>query len=362
MKFALLLKYYVLILVSISLGFFGFCEYQNLRNNYLNFNEIIDSENINQEGYLLEIYPSESFKSVLRRLRDNKIISASSHYTLYFMSKLAKHDKKIKAGEYLITRDTTGWQLMRKIVKGQVYLHKFTIVEGTRFEQLLKSIQVSKSVKNTLSKHSCKDVLQAMGRWDSNSFHVAECEGLFMPDTYAFPKNTTDVALLQRAYDVMQTRLDYLWDNSSRGSLKSKYEALIMASVIEKETSLIEEMGQVSGVYHKRLKNGIPLQADPTVIYGLKIFNRPLTRADLKKVSKYNTYLNKGLPPSPIATPSVAALFAALNPEEANNYLYFVADGTGKHIFSNSLLDHNKAIFAIKNANNFKIVNKSEQN
>jgi UPF0755 protein len=241
-------------------------------------------------------------------------------------------------------------------------LHKFTIVEGTRFEQLLKSIQVSKSVKNTLSKHSCKDVLQAMGRWDSNSFHVAECEGLFMPDTYAFPKNTTDVALLQRAYDVMQTRLDYLWDNSSRGSLKSKYEALIMASVIEKETSLIEEMGQVSGVYHKRLKNGIPLQADPTVIYGLKIFNRPLTRADLKKVSKYNTYLNKGLPPSPIATPSVAALFAALNPEEANNYLYFVADGTGKHIFSNSLLDHNKAIFAIKNANNFKIVNKSEQN
>lgn len=343
----LLFKHYLLWLLLLIIIFFGYYQYNNLYHTPLNIQEVINHNKLTKTGYLLDVYPKESFKSVLNRLNDDNVLSSGSHYTLYFISKISGDDRKIKAGEYLITNKTTPIQLMQKLVDGKIELHKFSIIEGVRFEQVLRDLQSNKAINNTLTQFNCKDILHAINRtMDPN---ILECEGLFMPDTYLFAKNTKDIVILQQAYDAMQNKLIYLWENSPKGVLKSAYEALIMGSIIEKETSLIDEMKRVSGVYHKRLKIGIPLQADPTVIYGLKIFDRPLVRSDLRDASKYNTYLNRGLPPSPIATPSVAAIVAALNPTN-EEYLYFVANGSGGHVFSNSLLDHNKAIMAIKNA------------
>lgn len=326
-----------LFLIFLIASCFGCYQYHNLYYSPLNI----------KENYLLDIYPKENFQSVLTRLKDENIVSIADQYILYFAAKIIKYDRQIKAGEYLITPKTTAVQLIRKLIAGKIELHKFTIVEGLRFEQLLSSLQGNKSIDNTLTKFTCNDILKAINR--TLPAGVTECEGLFMPDTYLFPKNTRDLIILQKAYDAMQNRLNYFWETSPKGVLRSSYEALIMASIIEKETSLIEEMRRVSGVYHRRLQIGIPLQADPTVIYGLKIFDRLLTRADLKEQSKYNTYIHRGLPPSPIATPSVAAIFAALNPAD-ETHLYFVADGSGGHVFSSSLLDHNKAVCIIKNS------------
>ena len=355
MKFILLgknYKNYLLWLISLSIIFigFGYYQYKNLSEAPLNINTSVNYKNISKEGYVLDVYPKKSFKSVLNRLKDDNVVSTNTQYTLYFLAKVARYDRKIKAGEYLVTPETTALQLLQKLVDGKIILHKLTIVEGLRFEQLLNSLQNNPAILNTLTKFSCSDILHAINRPVEN--HIQGCEGLFMPDTYLFPKNTMDLVILQKAYDTMQNRLSYLWDSSPKGVLKSSYEALIMASIIEKETSLTEEMKRVSGVYHRRLRIGIPLQADPTVIYGLKIFDRPLTRVDLKGTSDYNTYRNKGLPPSPIATPSIAAIFAALNPTTDEDHLYFVADGTGGHVFSNTLLEHNKAVWTIRNGKN----------
>lgn len=346
MKITLSFKNYLLWLVFLIIACFSFYQYENLYCSPLNIQDTVNTNNLTKDGYSLDVYPKESFKSVLNRLRDDNIVSTSSQYILYFTAKIFRYDRHIKAGEYLITPKTTAVQLIQKLINGKIELHKFTIVEGLRLEQLLSSLQANKSIENTLTQFTCKGILNAINRNPPEG--VTECEGLFMPDTYLFPKNTRDLVILQKAYDAMQNRLSYLWDTSPKGVLKSSYEALIMASIIEKETSLAEEMKRVSGVYHRRLQIGIPLQADPTVIYGLKVFDRPLTRVDLKGISRYNTYVNRGLPPSPIATPSVAAIFAALNPAD-EEHLYFVADGTGGHVFSSSLVDHNKAVWTIRN-------------
>lgn len=347
-KINILFKHYLLLLMLLFITLLSYYEYQNLYNLPLNIQNVINKNNLNKRGYLLDVFPKESFKSVLNRLRDDNIISIPSQYSLYFISKIAGYDRQIKAGEYLITDQTTPRQLIAKLVDGKVELHKFSIIEGLRFEQSLHALNNHPAINHTLNQFSCKDILKSINRTKDDS--INECEGLFMPDTYLFAKNTKDTVILQKAYDAMQYRLNSLWNSNtaSKGVLQSSYEALIMASIIEKETSLAEEMKRVSGVYHRRLKIGIPLQADPTVIYGFKAFDRPLTRIDLKGKSKYNTYVNKGLPPSPIATPSVAAIFAALNPAE-EEHLYFVADGSGGHIFSASLLEHNKAVWTIRN-------------
>lgn len=319
------------------------------------------SEEFNLQGlnsdYTLEINYKDPFNSVLNKLLQDKLISINNYYALKLYAKFTRKDLNIKAGEYLLNNKTTGVTLLNKLVNGQVELYKFTIIEGLRLEQTLASISKHPKLLHTLTQDSgCQQILLAISR-GSPVTNLSCCEGLFLPDTYVFTKNTPDIIILQKAYDAMQARLSYLWENSSnKGVLKSSYEALIMASIIEKETRLIQEMKRVSGVYHRRLQIGIPLQADPTVIYGLKIYNRSLTRKDLKIPSEYNTYLNKELPPSPIATPSVAAIFAALNPIQ-EDYLYFVADGSGGHIFSRSLLEHNRAVAAIKAKASVKTVN-----
>lgn len=340
---------YKLYLRLVFLCLFGF-----ILGNYIIHRPLDLNKN---PGYIFNITPKENLKSVLNRLKQDRILSILDCYALNLYAKFTGLDRKIKIGEYLIVPKTTGIGLIKQFTVGKVLLHKFTIVEGLRYEQTMEYFKNHPAIEHTLTSYTCRDLLKNI---DRSINYIVECDGLFMPDTYLFPRGTKDTVILQKAYDMMQTRLNDLWDNTpnkEQGILKSSYDVLIMASIIEKETSLVQEMKRVSGVYHKRLHIGIPLQADPTVIYGLKIFERPLTRADLKIPSKYNTYLNRGLPPAPIATPSVAAIFAALNPSK-EEYLYFVADGSGGHVFSNSLLEHNQAVQRIRsNRNTLTVVN-----
>ena len=328
-------KFFLLVLIAVI-----FISYQYLTLQYTVLN-------INHKGYILEIFPKENFKSVLVKLTKDQILSKTTQYTLYALSKVNKYDRKIKAGEYLVLPGTTAVQLLKQLLEGKVLLHKFTIVEGLRFDQVLAALQQNSKIQQTLPNATCQEVLGAINRSIVGS-ETEECEGLFLPNTYLFAKNTKDIVVLQDAYDAMENKLNILWNSSStKGVLKSRYEVLIMASIIEKETAIIEEMNKVSGVYHKRLQTGMPSQADPTVIYGLKVFDRPLNYSDLKQTSDYNTYRNKGLPPTPIAMPSISAIVAALNPTEDDN-LYFVADGSGGHVFSASLEEHNKAVSEIR--------------
>lgn len=306
---------------------------------------------LNKQDYLLEIPPKYTFSKILKQLKQDLVLSASQKNIVYFFAKLKKYDRYIQAGEYLITPGTTAMQLLEQLIQGKVLLHKFTIVEGSRFEQMVDTLQHHPKIQKTLDNYNCENILQYINRTN-----ILSCEGLFLADTYLFAKNTKDVVLLQEAYDAMQHKLQDLWNNSNlnqiKKTLRSSYEVLILASIIEKETSMIKEMPRVSGVYHRRLQLGMLLQADPTVIYGLNIIDRPLSLADLKINSNYNTYLNKGLPPTPIATPSWSAILAAVNPDYDDNTLYFVADGRGGHIFSASLAEHNKAVAAFRSSKN----------
>ena len=340
---------YKLYLFIVFLCVFGFILSNYIINRPLDLNKNSD--------YIFNIQAKENFKSVLNRLKLDKVLSILDYYVLNWYAKITGLDRKIKIGEYLIIPKTTFIGLLKQFTIGKVLLHKFTIVEGLRYEQTMEYFKNHPAIEHTLISYTCRDLLKNIDRSIDN---IVECDGLFMPDTYLFPRGTKDTVILQQAYDTMQVKLNDLWANSANKDeevLKSSYDALIMASIIEKETSLVREMPRVSGVYHKRLHIGIPLQADPTVVYGLRIFERPLTRADLKKPSKYNTYLNRGLPPAPIATPSMAAIVAALNPYK-ETYLYFVADGSGGHVFSNSLLEHNQAIQRIRsNRNTVTVVN-----
>ena len=330
-------KVWLYLLVLIAIVFTSY-QYLMLRFTVLN---------VSDQGYVLEILPKENFKSVLTRLTNDHVLSKNNKNALYILSKINKYDRKIRAGEYLILPGISAIQLLQQLLDGKVLLHKFTIVEGLRFAQVLDALQNHPKIQQTVTDFTCKEILHSIERVTALP-NIEECEGLFLPNTYLFAKNTKDTVILQEAYDAMKNKLDNLWSSSNtKGVLRSSYEVLIMASIIEKETSIIEEMNKVSGVYHKRLQTGMPLQADPTVIYGLKIFDRPLSYADLKKTSDYNTYRNRGLPPTPIAMPGIAAIAAALHPTDDDN-LYFVADGSGGHVFSASLDEHNRAVSAIR--------------
>lgn len=363
----------VLLLIGLAASCLSFNVYYQLYVKNLNFNNtkkinniknihkdfvVNNNDNSDGEGYLLEVLPGEKFNSVLNRLKEEQVISSISSYGLYFLSRFLGYDKQIKIGEYVISNKITPIELIHKLIAGEVVLHRFSIIEGWRFEQLLYALNSNPLINHNIKQeYTCIDILNSIDRTFSlnidekstngNSHSLLECEGLFMADTYLFAKNTKDLVILQKSYDAMQNHLNYLWQNSKQNVLKSPYEALVMASIIEKETSLIEEMPRVSGVYHRRLSKGIPLQADPTVIYGSKIFDRPLTRKDLKLYSKYNTYTNKGLPPAPIAIPGYYSIVAALNPMQ-EEYLYFVADGSGGHVFSTTFMEHLQAIARIK--------------
>lgn len=248
---------------------------------------------------------------------------------------------KIKAGEYSLTTGMTPDDLLHLFTSGEVLLHSITIVEGSTFRELRRALENRQDIHNTLAGRSDAEVMQSLGMNDTHP------EGRFFPDTYQFAKHTSDLEILQIAQQRMQRELDTAWQQRASGLLlNNAYEALILASIIEKETAKPSERPMISGVFIERLARGMRLQTDPTVIYGLGAdFDGNLRKTDLLRDGPYNTYTRTGLPPTPIALPGAASLLAAVNPERTGA-LFFVATGKGdgSHYFSRNLQEHNAAV------------------
>jgi UPF0755 protein len=246
---------------------------------------------------------------------------------------------RLKAGEYQVPARTTLNGLLDLLVEGRVVLHSITLVEGWTFAQVREALARHEALTQSLDGVAAPDVMTRLERPDLHP------EGWFLPETYRFPRGTADLEVLRRALHAMERLLAERWEQRAHDlPYTGPAEALVLASIVEKETARPEERPQVAGVLVRRLRLGMPLQVDPTVIYGLgQAFDGNLRRRDLEQDGPYNTYVRRGLPPTPIAMPGRDSLAAALNPQ-AGDALYFVARGDGSHQFSASLQAHQAAV------------------
>lgn len=248
---------------------------------------------------------------------------------------------RIRAGEYRIEPGMTPAQLLELFISGEVAQHAFTIIEGSSFADVRLALSRLATVAQNLPELTDAQVMQQLGR---PGVHP---EGQFLPETYYYTKGTSDLKLLARAMSLKDTALETQWQQRTTGdTLQSPYEALILASIIEKETGLESERPDIAGVFIRRLRKGMRLQSDPTVIYGLgDAYDGNIRRRDLQTDTPYNTYTRSGLPPTPIAMPGRASIAAAVKPA-AGETLFFVAtgNGDGSHYFSVTLEEHNRAV------------------
>lgn len=246
---------------------------------------------------------------------------------------------RLHAGEYALAPGITPRALLAKMAAGEVIQHHFTIVEGWTFAQLRAALAQDTALLPTLAAITDADLMRRLGAADMLP------EGWFLPETYSYVKGMSDVDILRRAHEAMHKALDRLWSTRDPDlPLESAYQALILASIVEKETARVEERPQIAGVFLHRLKLGMKLQTDPSVIYGLgSSYDGNIHRRDLDADTPFNTYTRTGLTPTPIALPGVAALTAVMHPA-ATDALYFVARGDGSHEFSPTLEAHNRAV------------------
>jgi UPF0755 protein len=289
-------------------------------------------------GLVMELKPGMGLIDLARELRRRPGLLRSAPY-LEAYARLHRLAPRLKAGEYALAPGVTPRGLLDQIVAGRVIQYSLTVVEGWTFRQLRRALAEHPKIGQTLADASDAAIMARLGR-------PAEYpEGWFLPDTYHFPAGFTDEMFLRRALAAMDRQLREAWSRRSPDSpLTYPYQALILASIVEKETALPAERPEVAGVFARRLRRGMLLQTDPTVIYGLgEAFDGNLRRADLTRDHPYNTYKRKGLPPTPIALPSAGALAAAVNPAPGDA-LYFVATGEGGHVFSATLDEHNRAV------------------
>jgi UPF0755 protein len=258
---------------------------------------------------------------------------------LYAWFRLSGEGQRIKAGSYELQRGITPERLLDKLARGEESLRAVTLVEGWNWRQVRQALAHADQLRPDSAQLSDDDLMKLLGRPGLMP------EGRFFPDTYTYSKGTSDVKLLQRALRAMDKRLAQAWaQRSPQSILKTPEEALILASIVEKETGKPADRTLVSCVFQNRLRVGMPLQTDPTVIYGLgDRYEGRLHKVDLQTDSPYNTYLRPGLPPTPIAMPGKASLLAAVQPAPGN-FLYFVSRGDGTSQFSASLGEHNRAV------------------
>ena len=258
---------------------------------------------------------------------------------LALLARLTQRDARIKAGSYEVRAGITPWQLILKLSDGDVTQGELLLVEGWTFRQVRQALESHPDLEPDTAGLGEAEILERIG---ASAKHP---EGLFFPDTYLFDKRSGALAVLRRAHESMQARLDKAWaERDPATPLASPYEALILASIVEKETGRPEDRALVASVFANRLRIGMRLQTDPTVIYGLgPEFDGRLRRAHLDADHPWNTYTRAGLPPTPIAMPGEAALRAALKPEKSD-FLYFVARGDGSSEFSRDLAAHNRAV------------------
>jgi UPF0755 protein len=282
-----------------------------------------------------KVIPGASFARVAAELAAQGVIANPRAWVMY--ARFHRLASAIKAGEYEIPPGATPRELLTKMVNGQVLLHSFTIVDGWRVQDMLAALRRSPDIVSTLA-DKAPDLMEKLG------FPGIDPEGQFLPETYRFIGGTTDIELLRQAHAALTRELDAAWnDRDPDLPLHSSSELLIMASIVEKESGLPQELGLIAGLYLHRFSIGMRLQADPTVIYGLgEHYDGDIRTVDLRTDGPYNTYTRAGLPPTPIALAGAAVIRATAHPVKTDA-IYFVASpkGDGSHVFSSTLEQHN---------------------
>jgi UPF0755 protein len=275
--------------------------------------------------------------TVAHDLADKNLVISPTFLILY--ARLGEAANQLKTGSYELNPGMSVWDAVLRFNQGKVIQRTFTIIEGWRFKDLLTKLRQSNTVKWTLDGLSDEEIFGLLGGSGKNP------EGMFFADTYHFPDGTTDRQFLKRAMQALDDYLAKAWPQRAEDlPLENAYQAVILASIIEKETAAPEERARIAGVFIRRLRIGMRLQTDPTVIYGMgDKFDGNIRRRDLRADTPYNTYTRKGLPPTPIALTNAKAIDAALHPLD-DGALYFVASGNGRHTFSNNYKDHLKAV------------------
>jgi UPF0755 protein len=327
------------ILLSVAVAIYGWFYWQEWMQKPLP---------IPKDGITITLEKGQTLSHVLNDLSQQKLLAYPKPLRWYAQ---IQQQTKVHQGEYFLPQGTTPTELLEKLNKGEVILYQITFVEGWTVKQVLAALAAKDKIKSDSQNLSVDEIAKKLG------IENGQLEGWIFPDTYTFSRNTSDLDLLQQAHNKMRQHLEEKWQTRAENlPYKTAYEALIMASIIEKETGHASERDQIAGVFVRRLQQGIKLQTDPTVIYGMgDAYKGKIRRKDLNAPTSYNTYMITGLPPTPIAIPSLASIRAALHPA-AGNALYFVAKGDGTSEFSATLQEHNAAVrrFQLKRRSDYR--------
>ena len=325
------------------------------------YQEMLVNPTVTGNPVTIEIIKGDSFNQITDKLMQQKV-----NFKPFWFKALAVQQKiahKLQTGEYELTPGVTLPEILSMFAQGKTKKYSITFPEGWSLKEILKEINSNEHLEHTLQ---VSDVNLLGLQIENSQQHPASdnglipsplptLEGMFFPDTYYFEKHNTDADLLKRAYHKMQSVLtEEWWHKAENLPFKNAYEALILASIVEKETAQVTERSLIAGVFIRRLQSGMMLQTDPTVIYGMgESYQGNISSEDLKMHTPYNTYAFSGLPPTPIAMPGRDAIYATLHPDNSNN-LYFVARGDGTHQFSATLKNHNLSVDNFQRKKNAK--------
>jgi len=287
--------------------------------------------------FAFDLKQGSSLKSTARELQQAGLLEQDWPFVL--MARLFGKSTQLKAGNYALERPISPLELLRIISKGEVSQSQMSVIEGWTFKQLREALNANPDIAHDTANLTDREILQRIGAAENHP------EGLFFPDTYYFAAGSSDLQIFKRAYQTMQKHLQQAWLTRAPDlPLRTPYQALILASIIEKETGAPVDRSMIAGVFVNRLRKGMLLQTDPTVIYGMgDKYNGNIRKRDLRTDTAYNTYTRRGLTPTPIALPGVAALQAALHPAQTDAF-YFVSRGDGSSQFSSTLAKHNHAV------------------
>ena len=305
---------------------------------YIDMQKTLDTPmTLENSPLLFTVKPGDSMKAISKRL--NAMNAYKHPELLRLTAKLRELDSRVHVGEYQITEGMTANDFLTMVTEGKVLQHSIILLEGWTFRQFLDALANKDDLKKELTGMTNEQIMTKLGKSGQHP------EGRFFPDNYFYTTGSSDLDILQRAYAAMEKITEQFWQNRQKDlPYKTPYEALTMASIIEKETGKADERPAIAGVFVRRLQKGMKLQTDPTVIYGIgSEFDGNITRKHLQTDTPYNTYTRAGLPPSPIAMFGTASLEAALDPAEGDA-LFFVAKGDGSHHFSATFKEHNNAV------------------
>ncbi len=319
---------YLLVIAFVIIALFG-----------LSIMHTMQRENNLDKPLVIELKRGSTIKNLANQLEQHELLDVPEFLIIW--ARLNGYATRLQAGEYEIYPEETLSDLLDDIVGGHVRQHTLTLVEGWSFKQFMQAINDHEAINHSLQNKTDDEIMSELGFVDEHP------EGRFFPDTYFIHRNISDIDVLLRAHAVMKETLQREWEQRDEGlPFKNPYEALILASIVEKETAIAEERPLIAGVFINRLRKKMRLQTDPTVIYGMgDSYKGDIRFRDLRKDTPYNTYTRRGLTPTPIAMPGMGAINAVMHPEQTE-YLYFVAinDSSGRHKFSSTLVEHEKAV------------------